>query len=230
MKETVNNENSKKIKLSPSTIVGIVLCALLLPILIINCTLLIKGWVNKDEVPSIGGIFPMIVYTDSMHQVFESGDLIICKKADPEDVKSGDVISYFDPVSKNNSVVTHKVKFITTAEDGSLVFWTYGVANVDKEFEDITESDCDIIPEKYLIGIYSGTKLNGLGSVALFLQSTPGLIICIGIPLIGLVGYDLIRRKLYETQNASDKDELLKELEELRKLKQKQEETENTEE
>ena len=35
--------------------VGIALCVILVPMLIINCTLLIKGWTNKDEVPSLFG-------------------------------------------------------------------------------------------------------------------------------------------------------------------------------
>ena len=32
------------------TVVGIVLCVILIPMLIINCTLLIKSWTSKDEV------------------------------------------------------------------------------------------------------------------------------------------------------------------------------------
>ena len=38
------------------TTLGIVLCIILIPILIINCTLIIKSYTNKDEVPSVGGI------------------------------------------------------------------------------------------------------------------------------------------------------------------------------
>ena len=79
------------------TVVGTVLCVILVPILIINITLIIKSFTNKDEVPSVGGIFPLIVLTDSMYPEIESGDLIINKTIDPEDVKNGDVISFFDP-------------------------------------------------------------------------------------------------------------------------------------
>ena len=74
------------------TVVGTVLCVILVPILIINLILIVKSFTNKDEVPSVGGIFPLIVLTDSMYPEIEAGDLIINKTIDPEDVKVGDVI------------------------------------------------------------------------------------------------------------------------------------------
>ena len=61
------------------TIVGWILCIILVPILIINCTLLVKSFVNKDKVPDFGGTLPLIVLTDSMYPDIQSGDLIICK-------------------------------------------------------------------------------------------------------------------------------------------------------
>ena len=48
------------------TVIGIILCVILIPIIIINCTLIIKQFTDKDKVLSIGGTFPMIVLTDSM--------------------------------------------------------------------------------------------------------------------------------------------------------------------
>ena len=54
----------KKIKQQILTVVGIALCVILIPMLIINCTLLIKGWTNNNKVPSVFGYSPMIVLTD----------------------------------------------------------------------------------------------------------------------------------------------------------------------
>ena len=59
------------------TIIGIVLCIILIPILIINVTLIVKSYTNKDEVPKIGGFCPLIVLTGSMEPEISSGDLII---------------------------------------------------------------------------------------------------------------------------------------------------------
>ncbi len=199
--------------------VGIVLCIILTPILIINCTLLIKGITNQDEVPSFLDISPLIVLTGSMEQDFPAGSLIFTEKAEITEIKEGDIISYFDPSSQTGAVVTHKVKFIEKNSKGETVFFTYGTANVDKSFDEIEKSDCEEIPGGKLIGRYTGVHLNGVGNVAMFMQSTAGLIVCIFVPLVALIAYDAIRRKKSDKKHESDKDELMRELEELRRLK-----------
>ena len=78
------------------TVIGAVLCIVLIPILVVNCTLILKSFTNKDQVPSIGGIFPMIILTDSMEPEFSSGDLIVCHTIDAENVKEGDIICFYD--------------------------------------------------------------------------------------------------------------------------------------
>lgn len=74
-----------------------------------------------------------------------------------------------------------------------------------------------------LVAVYEGTRLAGFGNVALFMQSTPGLIICVVCPILLLVGYDMLRRRLYEKSNKKDTDQLMAELEELRRLKAEKE-------
>lgn len=81
--------------------VGIALCVILVPMLIINCTLLIKGWTNKDEVPTLFGYAPMIVLTDSMvgnnKDNFSGGDLIFVKTLMPEEVKKATLFPFSIP-------------------------------------------------------------------------------------------------------------------------------------
>lgn len=91
------------------TIVGTVLCIILIPILLINITLIAKSYINKDEVPSIGGTLPLIVLTDSMYPEIESGDLIICRTAEADEIEVKDIISFFDPAGNGASIVTHRV-------------------------------------------------------------------------------------------------------------------------
>ena len=204
------------------TIVGIVLCVILVPILIINCTLIIKSYVNTEEVPTIGGVCPLIVLTDSMLPEISSGDLIICKEIDPKDVKVNDVISFFDPAGNGSSVVTHRVIEIVE-EDGVTKWRTRGDNN--------NTEDKVLVPFENLVGIWSGTRIAGAGSVAMFLQTTPGLIVCVICPLALLVGYDVLRRRKYDKAKQDDTDALLAELEQLRALKAQQEEkTEESEE
>ena len=216
--ETMTPQEQKKQKML--TIIGAVLCVILLPILIVNLTLIVKSYVNPDEVPAIGGVSPLIVLTDSMLPEISSGDLIIAEKIDPSEIKVGDVISFFDPAGNGSSVVTHRVIEIVT-EDGKTQWRTRGDNN--------NTEDKVLVPFENLVGIWTGTRIAGAGSVAMFLQTTPGLIVCVGCPLVLLVGYDVLRRRKYDKAKQEDTDALLAELEALRAMKAAQTE-EKTEE
>jgi signal peptidase len=196
------------------TILGTILCIILVPILIINVTLLVKSYTNTEEVPSIGGHFPMIVLTDSMLPLISSGDLIFCVTVEPEDVQVGDVISFFDPMGSGTAVVTHRVLEIME-KDGELSFRTKGDNN--------NAEDQVAVPEKNLVGLYQ-SRIPGAGNIAMFMQTTAGLIVCVVLPIVLLVGWDVLRRRKYDKAKQQDTDALLKELEALRALKAQQEE------
>lgn len=195
------------------TIAGTVLCIILIPILLINITLIVKSYINKDEVPSIGGTFPLIVLTDSMYPEIESGDLIICRTAEADEIEVNDIISFFDPAGNGTSIVTHRVIEIVE-EDGEISFRTCGDNN--------NIEDKELVPTENLVGVYK-MRIAGAGHIAMFMQSTAGLIICVVLPIILLVGYDIIRRRIYEKNNKQDTDALLAELEALRAEKAEKE-------
>lgn len=146
------------------TIVGIILCVILIPILLINLTLIAKSYLNKDEVPNISGTTPLIVLTDSMYPVIESGDLIICKGAEAEEIQVGDIIAFFDPAGNGTTIVTHRVIEVVE-EQGQLAWRTKGDNNN-------TEDRLPVTADK-LVAVYEGTRIPGFGNVALFMQSTP---------------------------------------------------------
>lgn len=196
------------------TVIGTILCIILIPILLINVTLIAKSYINQEEVPDVGGMLPLIVLTDSMYPVIESGDLIICHTEEPENIQTGDVIAFFDPASNGTTIVTHRVTEIVDYKD-DIAWRTKGDNNN-------TEDMLVVLPEQ-LVAIYEGTRIPGAGNVALFMQTTPGLIICVVCPILLLVGYDMIRRRLYEKSSKKDTDALLQELEELRRLKAEKE-------
>ena len=195
------------------TVVGTVLCIILIPVLIINCILIVKSF-TSDEVPNVAGTLPLIVLTDSMYPVIESGDLIICHTAEADEIEVGDVIAFFDPAGNGTSIVTHRVIEVTELS-GAPAWRTKGDNN--------NTEDRLTVPADKLVAVYEGTRLAGFGNVALFMQTTPGLIVCVVCPILLLVGYDMIRRRLYEKANKQDTDKLLAELEELRRLKAEKE-------
>lgn len=163
--------------------VCITLCVLFIPFVITNLVLSIKGYTNKNEVPSVFSIFPMYVITDSMEPTINSGDLIFVKKVTPTDIAVDDVIAFFDPESMKDTMIIHRVKEISTDEDGNLTFRTKGDAN--------NVFDTFIITGENVVGRYV-FRLRWLGSVAMFMQTPYGLIITISIPLLMLFVYELI--------------------------------------
>ena len=200
------------------TILGTVLCIILIPVLIINCILIVKSF-TSDEVPSVAGKLPLIVLTDSMYPVIQSGDLIICSTGEPEEIEVGDVIAFFDPAGNGTTIVSHRVLEVTQL-DGKIAWRTKGDNN--------NTEDRLLVPEEKLVAVYEGTRLPGFGNVALFMQTTPGLIVCVVLPILLLVGYDMVRRRIYEKNNKKDTDALLQELEELRRLKAEKENQEQS--
>ncbi|MBR5289815.1 MAG: signal peptidase I [Erysipelotrichaceae bacterium] len=188
------------------TAIGTVMCIILIPVLVINLTLIAKSYINKDEVPSVGGYLPLIVLTDSMVPEIYSGDLIICHTEDAEAIKVDDIIAFFDPAGNGTSIVTHRVMEIVD-ENGKLEFRTKGDNN--------NTEDKLLVPAESLVGVYK-TRIAGLGNVAMFMQSSTGLIVCVVLPIVLLVGYDMIRRRLYEKKKDDNTAALMAELEALR--------------
>ena len=138
---------------------------------------------------------------------------IICNTAEAEEIKVNDVVSFFDPAGNGTSIVTHRVIEIIE-KDGEIFFRTRGDNN--------NTEDKELVPAKNLVGIYK-SRIAGAGHIAMFMQSTAGLIICVVLPIILLVGYDIIRRRIYEKNNKQDTDALLAELEALRAEKAEKE-------
>ena len=190
------------------SIIAIAVSVILIPILILNCILLIKSVIDPDKVPSLGKLTPLIVLTESMELEILDGDLIMTKITPIEDIEIGDVISYFDPESRSGAVVTHRIIEITDNDDGSISFVTQGDNN------DI--ADRTPVPEKNVIGVWTGFQVHYLGNVMLFMQSGWGILVCIAIPAICYIAYEIIRRQRQNRAKDDDIEALKRELEALK--------------
>ncbi len=207
-----NNKSKKKEKKGiniPLTIIGIVLCAVLLPILIINLILIIQGFGgDKSKVPNIGGYFPLMVESESMEPTIMTGDLIIVHTVDNADeLEVGDIVTYWEN-QPGGALITHRIAEVTTDSEGKKVYRTKGDGNV------IADSRY-LYPEN-VVGTYK-SRLAGMGRIAMFMQTIPGLIVCVILPLTLFVVYDIIRRKRIAKANNNETAALLAELEELKR-------------
>ena len=204
VKQTPNSAEKKggrKIARRILTAVGIVLCVILIPIIVSNLVLIIKGYTNKDEVPSLFSISPMYVLTDSMVPTINGGDLIFIKKVASTEIAVEDVIAFFDPESMEGTMIVHRVKEISADGNGNITFRTMGDAN--------NVYDTFVISSENLVGRYV-FRMRGMGRVAMFMQSTYGLIVTVSVPFILLFGYEVIRRCIDLKKDQEDNTDTLK--------------------
>ncbi|MCH5164101.1 MAG: signal peptidase I [Clostridiales bacterium] len=157
------------------TIIGIVVCVIMVPLIIANLILIIKGQTNKDEVPSLFSVSQMYVLTGSMAPTINEGDLIFVKKIDGRDVQVDDIIAFFDPESLDGVMIVHRVKEIATDANGNITFRTMGDAN--------NVYDTFIISADNIVGIYL-FRIRGMGRVAMFMQTPAGLIVSVSVPIL----------------------------------------------
>jgi len=193
-----------------ATIVGIVLCAVLLPVVIINMTLVIKSYINPEQVPTFLGVAPLIVQSGSMHPTIEVDDLIFTKSVDPGSIRAGGmnsenpgtVVAYL--VNREGPVVTHRVIEINTDEEGARRYLMQGDANNTPDERQVR--DDQIVGEFFL-------RIKGAGATALFMKEPIGMVLFVGIPLGLFVLYDAIRRALYSKKQRKLEQERIAALE-----------------
>lgn len=189
-----------KMKIKISKILNIIVLILLIPILIVSIILILKSYIDKDNVPSICGYSPLIVLSGSMETDIYTGDLIIVKKVDISSLKQGDVIAFYTDDARK-TIVTHRIIEVVN-EDGNIKFITKGDNN--------NTTDSGEVNSNLVVGKYQNIRFQGLGNVAIFLQTPTGMCIMISIPILILI----IAQYFQNRQNR-------KELEELRKEKSK---------
>lgn len=189
------------------TVLGVVLCVIMIPIVAVNITLIIKSYTSPDQVPDFFGYKPFIVMSGSMEPTIMTGDLIVSKNINADDVKAGDVISYH----LGDAVITHRVLEITADGNGARQFIMQGDNNNAKDEKPVTD--------EMIEGVYR-LRLPGVGNFALFLQKPTGLILFVACPLVLFFLYDILRRKLSDKKDSGRTAELEAEIAKLRAEKE----------
>jgi signal peptidase len=166
-------------------VIAAFLCVCFGSVLIINVTLILQSFINESKVPDVFGYFPLAVLSDSMYPVIEGGDMAIYQKEPTSKMSVGDIVVFFDPAdSSHQSLVTHRIVEIVN-EDGQTQYKTKGDAN--------NTEDSYLVSSEDIVGIYKN-KISNAGNVALFMQTTKGMLVCIVLPLCIMVLFDSLGR------------------------------------
>lgn len=205
MKEVSKEPEKSKVSHKITNIVGIILCVVFIPLILINCVLIVRSYMDKDHIPSVFGIAPVIVLSGSMYPEFDVGDMIFIRKTDAAALQAGDVICYIPEESE--TAITHRIKEIQQ-QDGETLFITQGDAN---NAEDRVPVTVDSVQGKYI-----GFHIAGLGNLAVFLQSPLGMILFIGVPVVLFFLWDLLWKAIASKKQRGETRQLQEELERLR--------------
>ena len=183
--------------------IGILLCIVLIPLLVVNVTLIVKSFVYPDKIPDFMGYKPFIVLSGYMEPAIRTGDLVITGKADTADLKAGDVIAYR---YGEETVITHRIKDVSLEVD-KRAFITKGVANIADDIG---------MPTEDLVEGRLRWTVPGRGDAAMFLQTPYGLLSAAGVPLLAYLLIDLLRRRRRDGHDRREAQRLQEELERMR--------------
>ena len=183
--------DAKRVRHIIAVAVLIALTAILLPIFIINLTLTIRSSMDKTVPASVFGLAPLAVETDSMNGIeedsFAGGSLILVRMIGEEEkqqLEVGQVVTFRQQNDDGTYYfVTHRIVEIG-AEDGAV---RYVVTRGDRNtIDDGATAITDVL------GVCVAS-VPGLGSAVLFLQTPWGLLLCIGVPVVAYIVYDVVR-------------------------------------
>lgn len=182
--------------------VGIALCVVFIPLLLVNVTLIVKSYTNPNDVPDFMGYKPFIVLSGSMEPSIMTGDMVFVKETDGDSLQVGDVIAY----RSGGAVITHRIVEIAT-EGGEKRYITQGDANDSPDQTSVKPAEVE--------GIYR-RRIAGAGNLAMFMQTTTGMILFVVCPLVLFILWDVIRRQLEGRKELARTRELELELERLK--------------
>lgn len=193
---TQHKENKKSIIKIISNIVSTIIMIALGSFIVVMLVFMIKG-MNSKEPPTIFNYQLYIVQSNSMSPTFETGSLIIIKKADNQSIQENDIITYRR--SRDTVATTHRV--VEIIEDGDLQYITRGDANNVEDPMPVSEED---VMGKVVFWIpYIGYILG-------FIRTKQGLLICIVLPALIIILTQII--KLIKAENKKECKPTIEEL------------------
>lgn len=189
-------------------ILTLIFCVVTAPLILINATIIIKGFLYPDKPPGIFGYSPMVVLTGSMvgESGINPGDLIFVKQCDPETLEKGDIITFRSGAEQ--TPVTHRINEVIYSDGKIEAFITKGDANSAVDMARVYKSN--------IIGVYAG-RIAGAGDIVMFIQQPAVMIALLAVPLCIVAAVEFIRRgKEYKAEKQRN-EKLKEELERLKK-------------
>ncbi len=181
-------ETEGKLKWTPGRIAYLVLILLLVALVLYLLVARISG-----KVPSLFGYSVVRIVTPSMDPKIPVGSFVLIKKAAPEEIRAGDIITFYtddpDPLIAGKTI-THRVLSVS-CEDGKYVFATKGDNQATNPVPDAYPARGERLVGRYVCGMLPVTAI-----VTLYREHLPiALLVTILIPTIITV-QSSVRKKI----------------------------------
>ncbi|MEW6697547.1 MAG: signal peptidase I [Bacillota bacterium] len=183
---------------------GSLLFAAMIFLMIFLAFFVVKGKL-EGGVPTVAGNKLYIVLSGSMSPVFDAGSVIGVKTIAPENVKTGDIITFKDPADQNR-IITHRVLEIKN-ENGQLSFITKGDANDGKDTTPVSAGN--ILGQATFWVPY-------VGYVVDFAKSKKGIVLLLVVPGVLFILNEL--RNLYKYAVAYEEEQKRRKSEEANQI------------
>ena len=145
--------------------ISIILYIILIPIIIFNFTLIIKSFIEPNEIPDFFGYKTFVIVSGSMEPTIMTQDAILVKEVPQNEIEMNDIISF----SQGENIITHRVIGIAE-ENGVKKYTTKGDNN---HTEDKKKTTYEQIEGKYQF------KMSQLGVVTKMIKNKMTLIVLV---------------------------------------------------
>jgi signal peptidase I len=140
---------------------------------------------NPTRPAFIGDYSPLIVLGGSMEPTYHIGSILFVRRADPESIRVGDIITFTSPgtdPARGKTLTTHRVTSVGHAS-GQLVFHTKGDAN--------NSADVWTVPASTVVG--RGTfAVPYVGYASSFARSRVGFVLLVIVPGLILILMEIV--------------------------------------
>ena len=214
---TSSGESKRKPKMTPGKIAYAILILLLVVLVLYLLIARLSG-----KIPSLFGYSVVRIVTPSMEPKIPVGSFVLIKRATPQEISPGDIITFFtddpDPLVAGKTI-THRVLSISQ-EDGKYVFETQG-----------DNQKTNPVPDKYpargeaLVGRYVCGMLPLTAIVTLFKTHLPvAILLVLLIPAV-IVTQTFVKKTLRAT--TAEREDLIRRRVEEELARVRAEQTEN---
>lgn len=171
-------------------IVNIVIDIIVVLILIVSVLIVTLSLTSKSSgVPTIFGIAPLSVQSNSMEDTINTGDLIFCKVIDDisYEYKKGDIVTFPIEINGEETLNTHRI--VDIVEDDNITYYQTQGDNKDTN----PVPDKELQTSTSIVAKYTGNKIAGVGYVLSFIRTQLGFFLCVLLPMIIFFVYEAIR-------------------------------------